>query len=334
MKNVLIFLTIIVCIVGFFLINTYYNSNSKEVSFNNISLLNPSITKALINNYFSNDESLKKSSQNIIKQIVLKDLNYDNWIEYLDYIEITIYPTKIYSDISEDLVITINLSKDTGIIAIYRLINDEYIFSDKIENLTYIKDIYSIKSQKYNRTFLIVEQVLDERLGAFFYDNYIQIFTKIDNSFSEVFRLSTEYTSYYYEKWSDSSIKTPKWYMIKEMSILSDISSNNDSLKIKVSKILKKYEGYNSLDNNMIPDNFQLIQEKQFDIEYNWSNVYKYFIIGVGTYKVDNTPVGIIEFSNHSSDSLLKDQDIYYKVIYKNGKIDYIHNKLIEFNEN
>ncbi|EOD00434.1 hypothetical protein L21TH_1495 [Caldisalinibacter kiritimatiensis] len=240
----------------------------------------------------------------------------------------SIYPFDIINNKKKDLVISLNISKDTGVIVIYKKTNSNYSYVTKIEDLTYIDNISIFNTEALNKSFLIVEQILDERLGAFFLDNYVQIFTNINNtSFKEVLRLSKNYETYYYEKWTTPTIENPKWFKITEKNLI-DYMVNEDELPIvNINKTLKKYEGFSSDDS--IPENFELIQTKNISTSYYWSNKYKYFIQNEGKLKSTGELVGIIEKSNQLADSLLQLSKPYYKIVDKNGKIKYIkENKL------
>lgn len=323
MKNILCIVILIGILSLLFVGSTYYNATLHDTAFNEMMPFSSTLTKKLVENFFSTDEDLKSEAEKTIKKIVLKDFEYHNWIDYIDYIKLAIYPMDITNDLKEELVIALNLSKDEGIIGVYKLHNDSYVFQNKIEDLTSIKNITSIKNPVDNRIFIITEEILDESFGAFFIDNYLRVFTKIDDAYKEVFRQSTDYETYYYEKWTDPSIKNPKWFKLTEKSIIDYLITENGKVIIITSKNIAKYKS-NTSDSDVIPENFELVMEKDFDITSIWNENYMYFLQGIGKIKSSNEVVGIIENSYQAADSLLNASDKYYKVIDKNGKIYYI----------
>lgn len=333
MKNKLFFIVIFIILILTYIGRLYYISNTSNTVFNHIFPSMNNINSQLIKNYFSSNEEIKKDAENMIKEIVLKDINYENWIDYIEYIDIAIYPIDIIGDKKEDLIITLNVSKDIGVLAIYKPFNNNYIFTSKIENLTYINKVTTLRNIPLGKSFIIVEQTLDEKLGAFFFDNYVQIFVNNNNSFTEVFKQSLNYEGYYYEKWSDPSLEKPKWIKLIEQSLVDYITDENNNILINITKSIFKYEGYN-YGRNTIPENFQLIKEENLKIKYFWSKKYSYFIQYEGRVNASNTPVGIIEYSGQFADSLLGLYKPYYKVIHKNGKIEYINSNELTIIEN
>ncbi|MGF7056393.1 hypothetical protein [Brassicibacter mesophilus] len=319
-KSILIIILFLFCI---FLGNIYYESKTEHVVFYDIIPLKSNLRTKLIDNFFSNDESLKTAARKQIKEIVLKDLEYNNWIDYSDYIEMLIYPIDVYGDSNEELIIALNISKDTGVIGIYKKYNEMYVLNDKIDNLTNINNVMSIKNNKKNKAFIILDQTLDENTGAFFTDNYIQIFTKLDSGFKEVFRQSLDYSAFYYEKWTNPSHENPKWYKITERSVIDNISNDHENITLFISKTILKYKGTSNNEDN-IPSDFKLVDQKNFEIKYSWSNKYNAFIIGEGELIANKQTVGILEDTSQTVDYLLNLAGKYYKVIDKNNNVLYI----------
>lgn len=322
MKNLKLYLILIILLVTIFFINTYYKTKIANTTFLNIMPSANRLTKRLVSNYFSEDKDLRISADTKIKEIILKDLEYDNWLDFLDYIELTLYPVDVLNDFNEDLIITINLSKDQGLIVIYKSIDDFYVYTSKIEDLSYVNGLSTLRRSNNGNIFIIVEEILDEKLGAFFFDQYLRVYKKENTGFTEVFRQSLDYQGYYYEKWSDPTIEKPKWYKVTEKNLVDYMLNEEGNILVNIDKTLSRYEGYSEDDS--IPKNFELIDRKEIIIKYYWSDQYNYFIQGEGKIKSTEEIIGIIENSNQLADSLLGLHEPYYKVIHKNGKIEYI----------
>ncbi|KNF09376.1 hypothetical protein CLPU_3c01540 [Gottschalkia purinilytica] len=334
MKNTLKIITIIFCILTItFIGKVYYESKLNNVSLTTFNPVKQTLNKKVIENYFSKNEKLKKEAESIIKEVLLKDLGYKDWSNYSEYIELLVYPVDIIDTLEEDLVIGVNLSKDLGAIAIYKPYNDKYVYSHKIDNLTKIKNISFIKNESDKKSFIIVEELLDEQTGSYFIDNFTRIFTKVDNQFKEVFRQSTDYTAFLFEKWTNPSLKNPKWFKLVEKSVIDHVSEGTKDLTLFVSKNLSKYESKDT-DTNLNNKQFDLVTEKNFDTIYIWKEKYKFFIMGEGKVISSNEIVGIIEDNTQTVDYLLNLGDKYYKVINRNGEIKTIKSSEIEILEN
>ncbi|MTI66642.1 MAG: hypothetical protein FH753_08585 [Firmicutes bacterium] len=319
MRNLLKLLSILLILVIIFTFKQFLISKDYNATFKNTVFTYNQITKQLINNYFSEDTSLKKEAENIIKEYVLKDLGYDNWLDYIKYINITIYPVDYSNNDNKDLIIALNISKDIGVIGFYTAIDDYYIYNNKIENLVEIKNVNTIVDKQNNRIFIITEEFLDERVGAYITDLFIRVHTNIDKKFKEVFRVSKEYETYFNESWLDPSIDSPKWYKLTENNLIDYLITEDNKFVFNVSKSLNKLEGKKA--SVEIPKDFTLIETKNYDIKYTWMDKYNYFILSEGIIKSTKEKVGIIEDSRLNVESLLNFSNEYFKIIDKNGKI-------------
>ncbi len=311
----------IVCLFSF---KIYYSSITNNLVFNHINFLNKSLSKRLVDNFFSEDNDIKNLASKSIKEIVLRDLGFENWLDYIEFIDISLYPIDIVHDDTEDLIIAVNLSKDQGAIGVYRLYEDKYLLANKITNLCKIKNISAIRVESSDKAFIVVEEVLDEIIGAYFVDNYIRIFSETKGDFIEVFRQSTDYLAYYFEKWGNPNSVDPKWYKVTEISVVDNITLEKENIVINVSKSLAKYEALNS-DSSSIPSDFRLIEENHFDVKLVWSETYNTFIMAEGKITSQDTHVGILEDTSQTVDYLLNLTGKYYKVIDKNERILYIN---------
>ncbi|MTI70511.1 MAG: hypothetical protein FH751_09705 [Firmicutes bacterium] len=319
MRNLLKLLSILLILVMIFSFKQFLISKDYNTTFKNTLFNYNQITKQLINNYFSEDPSLKKEAENIIKEYVLKDLGYENWLDYIKYINITIYPVDFSNNNNKDLIIALNISKDIGVIGFYTAIDDYYIYNNKIENLVEIKNVNTIVDKQNNRIFIITEEFLDERVGAYLTDIFIRVHTNIDKDFKEVFRVSKEYETYFNESWLDPSIESPKWYKLTENNLIDYLITEDNKFVFNVSKSLNKFES--KKPSVEIPKDFTLIETKNYDIKYTWMDKYNYFILSEGIIKSTQEKVGIIEDSRLNVESLLNFSNEYFKIIDKNGKI-------------
>ncbi|WIV10656.1 hypothetical protein [Proteiniborus sp. MB09-C3] len=324
-KNHLLPIILVLFIACLFTFKIYYSSVTDDLVFNQIGVFNNILSKKLVDNFFSENSDIKELSTNSIKKIVLKDLGYENWLNYIEFIDIYLYPFDIIHDNVEDLIISVNLSKDQGVIGIYRLYEDRYILSNIIKDLCNIKNVSAIRIESSKKSFIVTEEILDEMIGAYFIDNFVRVFSETDGEFIEVFRQSIDYTAYYFEKWSDPETPEPKWYKITDSSVVDNINLEKENIIINVSKTLSKYESLDSSSFSASSD-YKLIGQNSFDVKLVWSEPYNSFIMSEGKIISQNTEVGILEDTTQTVDYLLNLTGKYYKVIDKNKRIFYIKN--------
>ncbi|AFS78851.1 hypothetical protein Curi_c18450 [Gottschalkia acidurici 9a] len=329
-KSFIIIITLFI-LTTFLFAKTYSSTQPASVTINNI-VFKEGLNENLVKKYFSTNEEAKKQAEKRIKEIVIKDLGYSDWTEYMDYIEISLYPIDIIGDKKKELIIAVNLSKNLGTIAIYKTNNGGYELANKIENLTSIKGVSVKRNDTSDKRFLMVEEVLDESIGAYFTDNFIRLFTEIDNEFKEVFRESLNYEAFYYEKWIDPSKEKPKWFKLNEKSVVDYTYNVDNHISLLVSKTIERSEAKDNADHT-IPKKFKKVEEDFFEIKYIWSEKYSSFILGEGEILSSKEEVGILEDTSKTADYLLKLGDKYYKVINKNMEIKYIKENEIKIIE-
>ncbi|MBS4537116.1 hypothetical protein GOQ27_01500 [Clostridium sp. D2Q-11] len=299
---------ILIIIFFFSIMVIFFLNNNNILTIKNI--LSPlKLTDAIVDNYFSNDIEKKSESIKRIKEIVLTDLGYDDWMDYSKYMNILVFPKDINQDNNLDVIIALNLSKDSGVVAIYEKTNESYQFKDSIKDLSYIEYVSILTAN--SDIFLIIEEVIDEKLGGYFYDESVVIYYK-DDTYKRIFQESKNYESYFYEGWKNNDIKNPKWFKLIESNLI-DIVPDDSTISIDVNKQLEVYTSDESTTS--IPSNFNLSEDKEFSINYYWSDKYKYFIQQEGKIVDTGEIVGIISISDQNVDSYLNKDKVIYKII-------------------
>lgn len=325
MKKPLIIVILSLLIVAIMTVNV---GNKDNLKVGNVKV-KEGVNTDLIEKYMSLKGEEKKKIENNIKSIILKDLELDTWLEYVDDVDVLIKHLDLIDNDKKELVVGLNLSKNLGAIGIYIQEGDSYILKNKINNLTTIRKLTAQKSRENDKRFLVVEEFLDERVGAYFTDRFIRIFTK-EEEFEEVFRDSIVYESYYNEKWIDENKENPKWFKLEDKSELDYSFKEDKGIYIIVSKNITKSEGESSVN---IPKEFRQVEKSEFKINYTWSDQYKKFIMGTGKIISTGEEVAILEDASKTADYLLNLGDKYYKVINKNMQIDYVKEYQLEIKD-
>ncbi|OPJ55582.1 hypothetical protein [Alkalithermobacter paradoxus] len=234
-------------------------------SYNNV------IPKSTVENYIAiPDDSVQK--QNLKKDIIKSILNatgYSKWEEYIDYIDLKIYKGNVIPNGKENIVFALNLSKDTALVAVYEQMNDlSYYYKNKITNIVPVKDI------KFFKNFLIIEQILDERVGAFLIDNFIQIFYyDDDNTFKSVLKKSVNYEEAYKAIWIDKNAPDNLW---NKTTLTSSVDYlDEDPIKILYIATTTNYKGLSP--NFPKVEDFKKESEKTEKYLYVWDAIDKSF---------------------------------------------------------
>lgn len=314
-----------------FIFSSFFYNYYMQTTFTFYNYDNEYLTTNLINNYLYGAYEKKINSESKILQIVLNDIDYKEWLNVTKYIDLKVSIVDPNSN-SAKLVITLNLRKDYGVIIIYNKINNTYYYENKIENLVNIKEINVITEQKLNRDFLLVYEFLEENMGAYFEDNFLRIFTLVNNQYIEVFRESIDYEITLYNKWINPSSSDTKWYKFTQNGTIKYTRNSSNIPAISYSTILRSYESDNTIDKR-IPDDFKLKESINVELNYTWNEKYNYFILGLLKTKETSELAGIIENSQLSISRFIQPNNKYFKIINNSGKIEYVNQKYVQFIE-
>lgn len=255
LKKLVFILSILIAINCFMLFPKCYNSL---------------IDKNIVESYLSSSEDEPKNEV-LRKQIIKNVLNatgYNNWNEYIDYIDLKIYKLDVLPNNKQDILFSLNLSKDNALIAIYEdTMNDKYFYKNKITNLSPVKNISSFKD------FLVVEQLLDERLGAFFIDNFVEVFYFDKNSFKDTFKKSIYYDEIYKDIWLDKNAPNDIWNKNIQKSSIDYLDEDIPKILAITTNIQSKAKSTNTPKK----DDFKEISKTSQQELYTWDENEKIF---------------------------------------------------------
>jgi hypothetical protein len=228
------------------------------------------IDKSVIQNYLDSSQGAEEK-ENLKKEIIkniLSATGYEKWNEYIDYIDLKIYKGNVIPNDKEDIIFVLNLSKDNALIAVYEdSLNNNYFYKGKITNLVPVKDISFFKN------FLVVEQILDERLGAFFIDDFIEIFYYDDNLFKSVFKKSIYYDEIYKNVWIDKNAPHDEWSKNVEKSSIDYLDEDIPKILSITTNIIYKAKS----NNTPKADDFKEISKETQKELYVWDENKKIF---------------------------------------------------------
>lgn len=306
--------------VLFFVTYIFFQSTKNVTTFKRYTSPTYKINKSLIEKLYENDNILEDDIEKQIIKSVLDMIEYDKWNEFLDYIDMNIYFANLSHNPSEQLILSLNLSKDSGVVVIFDRIEDKYIFNSKIENLAPIENIKSIKHPVENIDFLAIYQIIDESLGAFFREQFVQVYKYAESDFNPVWRKTLFYEEVFNESWVNLESSETDWTMvIEETEIDFDFA---DSAQINTITSFKKYEAQS--EDAPPKGDFFLKDEKSYTRSYYWSNKYNTFILGELTKDVFISNVAILDDIESREELLFSISNPYYKIATANGEFIYL----------
>ncbi|RKD27929.1 hypothetical protein SAMN02745883_00321 [Caminicella sporogenes DSM 14501] len=329
MKKIIIYFIILLILTTSLLIKYNENSIIQVVAYSLVSSIEPTITNKLLKNYNSNNPDVKKKAENTIKEICLNSLKYENWKKYIDYIDLNIYFSNIIPNDKKELIINLNLSKDRAVICIFTENNGNYIFYDKIENLLPIENIKFIKIPNKNYNFLITYQIADERLGAYYYEKFIEIYMYKNKYFKKLWKETLFSEEIFRSNLIDKNAKADEW---TKNIIKNNIDFiKNSTLEIIVSGIKKTFKAQNK--NSIPPANqFKLVDTDTYKNKYYWNQEFENFSIFKDVVLFHNKPVIVIKDSNFRGQTVHTFFKNKYKILTISDKIIYINKSDIHLN--
>lgn len=276
MKNIYIIPLIIVVSLFSFILNNVFFATPEYVKVLQHQKLLPElmITQTQLDDYLLNLED--RDGKNIIIERTLSAIGYQQWLEYIDYIDIIIYKEMVMDGEGDQLIIVMNLSKDLAVAVIYLKENDFYIYNRHIDNLVKVDYIQFIPHPNSNYNMMVIHQILDESFGAFLYERFVDIYCFIDDNFKLVWQKTLFYKEIYNESWLNPRGDIDKWHMVIEESAID--FSLKYPLKVNTITTLKKYTASSKIFPN--EESFNLTESRSFSDTYIWEDEYQTFIIG------------------------------------------------------
>ncbi|WP_053957594.1 hypothetical protein [Inediibacterium massiliense] len=324
-KKLITYVLLSVLLFLSFIFYQFLYQNEYVSTFKTYVIPNLKISSSLIDEYKSSEESLHKQAKESIILTTLKNLNYDQWIKYIEYMDINLYEENIIPNDENELIISLNLSKDLSVIAIYRLIGNEYVFTNKVENLVPLESIEFMPIKDLGYNLMITHQLLDERFGAFFVEQFIEIFLYLDDEFKSIFKKTKYSDEIYASKWIDKKAPSDEWIQIIENNQIDIIQKEYPVISVSI----HRQKGKAIKNKFPSPSDFKPIESIVTKETYYYSSKYKNFILGEGTIQHSSKPIAIIEDTNHWIESFLGFSSNNYKVLTEQGEILFIHKDLI-----
>lgn len=316
-KKILLIFILCFLSISIFALNQFFIDSQSITTFKNLVVSELSIPFSILQDYKSQKQGLSQEASNAIKTTTLKNLGYEHWLDYLDYIELNVYQSNVTEDAKEELIVALNLSKDLAAMAVYSPINQEYVYKTAIKDLLPIKKLSFIKVPHKDINFLVTEQLLDERFGAFFIDQFLEIYLFENNNFISVFKKSQYLQEVYNLKWIDPSASNDQWVKIVENNIID--FKENKGLNIEVSIFREKL----TAQNRFMPkeSEYKMAEEIATTETYYWSPKFSHFVIFEGIDKKSTAAVAVIEDTSSWKEYLLGLRSNNYRIKTVSGKI-------------
>lgn len=324
-KNIIAILTIFFILAMIFS-NLGYLTNIQPISVGAFNMIRNSIPYSLIDDYEGDNLIRKREAEEELKKICLSNLEYSNWENYLDYIELRVSKGNVIPGDDEELIVAMNLSKDLAAICIFSDNEQSYDFVQKIDDLQPIESIKTIKIPNNDFNFLAAYQIADERLGAYYYENFFEIYMYSNGDFRKKLKEAIFYEEIFKSIWIDASAPKDEWNKNTIKNNVLFIENSNLHIDISGTKNKFKAAGSDRIPNS---SDFKLIDSNSYKYKYFWNAEFQEFSRREDIVIFNNTQGFIIGDSETDSKNLSGFTKNKYKLLTVSGKILYIDKELI-----
>lgn len=315
--SIVIFLFIL--LLFFYTYNFFYTPQS-IATFQSYTSPSHKIDKKLVELFNSEDMEVKKEAKKKILETTLTAIQYEKWQELADYIDLRIYVENVLPKGTEQLILVLNLSKDLAAVAVFEAIADEYVLHSKIENIMPVDKIEFLPIASYPYKMMFIYQTLDEKFGANFYEEFVDVYFHLSNDFMNIWNKTLYYEEIYKEVWLDPQADQTLWNRVVEDTTISFTQDN--PMKINTITTFEKYTTHSLEYPNA--EQFTLALTSHYRRSYYWNNKFTGFIIGEVTKDVFLFDIALLEDLSMSREALYGIFNNNYKVVTSKGELLYL----------
>ncbi|WP_432409248.1 hypothetical protein [Wukongibacter sp. M2B1] len=327
MKRKLIIVLTVFLIVSTISLNQGHLTTVYTSAIDTFNAINSSIPYTLIEQLESSNIVKQREAEAELKKITLNILDYTNWESYIDYIDMKTYKGNVLPDNGDELIVTLNLSKDLAIVCIFSDNGQNYSFAQKIENLMPIETIQFVKIPDKKYDFLVIYQIADERLGAFYYEKFLEIYMFEETTFKDKLKETTFYEEIYKSSWIDESAPKDEWIKNSIKNNIAFIENSNLYINVSGTKNKYKAEGHSTMPKS---SDFKIAESSSYKYKYFWNKEFEKFSRKEETVTFNDSPVFIHNDSETDSKNLCGFSKNKYKLVTSSDKILYIDKELID----
>lgn len=314
--------TLLFCIVLFAFFSTLIFFQSQESVTTFLQLTSPShrISRQLLEAYEKGEAEVKSDAKAKLIQITLKNLQYDQWLEYQEYIDLNVFRGRVLPGSGSQLLIALNLSKDQAVIAVYDYLNDGYVYNTAIKDLAPIEDLQLLSYGDVGFDYIVIVQVMDERLGAFLYEKFMDIYLYSAEGIKRVWHKTLYLQETYKEIWINPNANDAIWNRVEEETLVDFVKGN--PLRINTITTQKKLVA----QFKTMPEDTQFAVSKTTTSKnsYYWNDQYNTFIMAELSKAVFLTKAALLEDMTHSREALYGIENKSYRIITHKGEILYL----------
>ena len=320
MRSIKAGLLFLILLLSSFTTSIFFQSKEAITTFKLYTSPGLQINQDLLETFEKGKAVDKKEATEKLIETTLKNLQYGKWMNYIEYIDLQIYRGHVLPNNNSQLIVVLNLSKDQAVIAIYDYINNTYIFNNKIEGLTPVESIIFVSLETDNYDYIVVNQILDERFGAYFYEKFMDIYLYSVDSFQKVWNKTLFYEETYKEEWINPNAHETIWNRVEEETLVDFIMG----VPLKINTVTTNKKMVAQSKEMPQASQFTISDTKTFRYTYYWSSSYNTFILAELTKDVFLTKAALLQDMEDTREALYGVENKNYKLLTYKGEIIYL----------
>lgn len=274
-----------------------------------------------------NDIENKKN----IAQGVLEDTKRQDLYNINDLERVELYFGNITDSDDKDVVVAVNFGAKNTIVAGYKRDGENYTYIGDVGSFYEVSDIEFISVPSEEQDVVVVNEFINQQLGAYETAEYLQGFFYDDGEFVQVLKSPTNIDAGWNDTWDNENGNENLWKKIHQESsnewIIGEVEKNkNTNLElIRYQKYYTSEEGEKTVipkDETFIKSDERIIKEK-----FTWSDKWGKFILGEGVEKSTGKKVAILEERDASPYYLAGYVENKLLVEFENGEEKLVNNK-------
>ena len=235
----------------------------------------PTITQDDVNN-ITNREVMEK-----IADVMLKDAGREGDVSPEDVVKIDVLYGDFTGEGKKQAVISADFGPRYTIVSVYEDNNGKYRFVGEVGVFTDTADLRVVSLQNKNRDAIFINEILNEKIGAFEKLEYDKGYIWADESqkFVNIFNYPVRIRADWNMTWSTSSTEAPsQWERVTQTTKSILENGNNPVIRSRFHQEYLTSSDTNAL-NIPLDNTYTLVRERDIERNFYWNDDWNAFII-------------------------------------------------------
>lgn len=263
-----------------------------------------------------------KSLQSLVDK-TLDNMGNLRWKRYSADLDVVIEETDFLPYKGSEVLVALSLPPQEAVVACYKRDGGKLKYMGKIPNLLPVSGVSTLENIRLQNRLVVVDQVQDEMLGAFFNARYRDVFLWKDGHFDRVLGLLTHYNAYWNQAW-DGVKEDAHWLWLNQSS---DVGYSDSGETVRIEHVQTLLQS-TVTDVQSIPahDDFAVRYFRMVKEEYKWNDDWGLYILGEYTDSQTGERVALLEdYRNNVSSFIRGTRFDMVKVMDQKGEIYIIY---------